>query len=109
MFQIRFGRKIRKARAPPNQIHLLARTRRCPVSSSPATMLNPSTAMEYFSSKPSPATAPNQSQCGEDNGKTPATEFSSDHGRHNHGSGGRHRRDEANTTKRVTQHKPADS
>src|SRR5258705_11966567 len=62
MFQIRFGRKIRNAAMPPSQSHLFKSAFRCLVTSRPTTIAKPKTAIEYFSSKPSPATTPNQSQ-----------------------------------------------
>src|SRR5438552_15248779 len=61
-FQITFGRKIRKAASPPIQSHLLRKMRRCRVNRSPPTTARPKIAIEYFSSKPSPATTPKENQ-----------------------------------------------
>src|SRR5438105_1368595 len=58
---MRLGRKISKAIGPPIQIPLLAKTRRCSVSSGPTTTANPNTAIEYLFSSPIPYRTANHS------------------------------------------------
>ena len=58
-FQITFGRKTRKARPPPSQIHGRAKARRCGLSRTPTTRAKAKTAIEYLFCRPSPAIAPN--------------------------------------------------
>ncbi len=60
MFQIRFGKKIRNAIAPPTQSQRLASKHRSPLSNSPSTKPAPKIAMEYLFSNPKPARTPNQ-------------------------------------------------
>src|SRR5206468_10921231 len=62
IFQIRLGRKIRTATAPPAKSHGVNKSLRSRVRSSPRSKANAKIAMEYLFSTPRPEIAPKASQ-----------------------------------------------
>jgi hypothetical protein len=61
MFQMRFGRIMTTAMAPPSQIHGFKKARRCDVGSSPTMMPVPKKPIECLLFSPKPASTPNHS------------------------------------------------